>query len=251
VRPRVRAFLGFYTTSRALRRLDKFKMACALLQQRSSTLCEVGTSYGCAADSQSMWTAGCRGIFRCGHSMVYCPSDERRENSTRTCTCTTTRHSAVHGWERCPAEAGDLSDPSAFSALVDTRRTKDRDITLLLYGHASSSAIQPAMGDTARAVRFLKAQLGALHTLTGDPDAYLVISPLLTIRGHPDDNVCASVLRPRGICCGWSAAFSEFFDSWQLPPTHPFPLFALRFWVASRVLALGTNVLCARARISL
>lgn len=212
-----------------------------LLEARSKSECILDHSFGGVIGSGFMWvTAGCRGIFRCGAHMVLCPAPGRAFNHhNMSCSCLPSRE-PTHSWAGCPS-SGDLEDATAFAALIEARQSRRRDLTLLLYGQAGGSSSQLSLGDD-RGVQLVRAQLSWLSKQSGGAH-HLVVSPALRIRNHPADNLCLTVLRPRGICCGYSSVGIDHYPRWRLAPTHPFVLFALRFWAAARVVRHGTNVL--------
>ena len=206
-----------------------------------------GSSSGGGTTDASMWASGgCQAVFRCAGVQLLCPIRLPAVAKNISCACTSASHSndagtTVREWEGCPRD-GNLEDQRALANLVKARQSPQHDLVVLLYGLAGGSTAQLSLGEE-RGLRFLQAQIASLKHHASGREHYLVATPHLAIANHPADNVCASSLRPRGICCGWSRAGMAFYDAWKLGPTHPFVLFALRHWVVGEVLRLGTNAL--------
>lgn len=57
----------------------------SLVTQLSKDVCTLGTSYGCGADNNTMWTNnGCRGVFTCNGANITCDVDGNGEHD---CPC--------------------------------------------------------------------------------------------------------------------------------------------------------------------
>ena len=72
--------MGFFVTS-----LTHFLSTLALFLQHSNAACTLGSSFGCWAANQTMWTSnGCRGDFTCDGRDVVC---DVNSTGTHACAC--------------------------------------------------------------------------------------------------------------------------------------------------------------------
>ncbi len=82
---------------------------------------------------------------------------------------------------------------------------------------------------------------------------HITVTPALGDRRDPQDNICLSELRSRGVCCGHlpigllrgSGAERAATEGkpWGITRTHPYLVELQRLWVAQRAVGLGYNVL--------
>ena len=144
----------------------------------------------------------------------------------------------------CPAN-GDLHNVTALHEMIEARASPEtRELVILILGWTNGKA-QVNMRDSG--TDFVSATLSSLlnqHSITN----YLVLTPHLINqpnRAAGTDNLCRAVLRPRGICCGYSSVGMReaVNNSWEIFPTHPYVLFLQRWWFTAQALVRGVSVL--------
>ena len=156
---------------------------------------------------------------------------------------------ATHGPNpTCPSN-GDFRDPTAIDAMLRARASPRRDIVLMLYGRVGKSGLTTGyvpvdMGwEGARYVQALEDRLSTM----GIRNSSLVVTAATqdAVSGEMDGMVCRKVLRPLGLCCGWSAFGHEALtgNRWGWSQTHPHYMKMQLWWMAGQVVARGYNVL--------
>ena len=113
---------------------------------------------------------------------------------------------------RHSATEGDLEQPALFDAMVRARASADGDIVITILGPTTGSrAIQ--MGKLGR--RMLSNMVSNLARV--GVHNYLAIASHLHLPAQPDNNLCLSELRPRGICCAWAGVGMRLVAEGTLP----------------------------------
>ena len=152
----------------------------------------------------------------------------------------------------CPN--GDLANLTALDAMLTARAAPlpsgEMAITILILGWTNGKS-QISMRETGAS--YIEAQIARLKSF--GLENYLVISTDLSAAQEykkktsaaksVSGNLCKGVLRPRGICCGWSGQGIEQLStsSWGLFPTHPYLLFLQRWWFTTHALSRGYSIL--------
>ena len=154
---------------------------------------------------------------------------------------------SVLGAPSCPAD-GDLQDPVAFDAMMQARASSRRLIVLMLFGEiAKHSELQTGV------VPVYMAHAGRhyVQSLVRELTRHRIHNHLVvTATGRSGDessigSLCRSVLRPLGLCCGWSSAGHEELktNKWGWSLDHPHWLKLQLWWVASKATARGYDIL--------
>ena len=179
-------------------------------------------------------------------------SDERGQRRLRRRRL---RRRRLESMLACPAN-GNLHDASALDAMLAERASSRRDLVILILGHTNGKAQIPMRAD---GVHFVQAQIAslALHGISN----YLVITPEWgSPRKQGIDNLCLNVLRPQGVCCGFSSAgmnelsttrFNKGNRSWGMFNSHPYLLFVQRWWFTAQALVRGYSILSLDADLHL
>ena len=120
------------------------------------------------------------------------------------------------------AAEADLEQPALLDAMLRARATPSKDVVITILGPTSGSrAIQ--MGKLGR---LMLANMLANLRRVGVAN-HLAITTHLHLPAHPDNNLCLTELRPRGICCAWAGvgmrlvAEGTLGRTWTVSETHP------------------------------
>ena len=143
----------------------------------------------------------------------------------------------------CPREM-DLEDPAQFDALLRARASATKDIVITILGPTTGS----------RAVRMGELGQGMLRNMVANLAQlgvrnYLAITTHLHLPTHAENNLCSSLLRPAGVCCGFAGVGMRLVGGgnpgrrWTVDETHPYMLFLQRWWFTGQAVARGYNVL--------
>lgn len=134
--------------------------------------------------------------------------------------------------------------------MLSARSSASRDLVLLIAG-PTTGTIAVRMGSLAAAMLTNAlanlASLGLHNTLALSTHLHLADS---AHPAYPNNNVCLSELRPRGVCCGYSGVGMRLVNApgspgrkWGLSETHPYMLFLQRWWLAGQASIRGYNLL--------
>lgn len=94
-------------------RVTSHEGRCELARQDSVAPCVHGRSFGCTA--RSMWTAACRGTFRCGPSTVECGFPPGGASYNCSCTPTSSNRLIAKVASRCASRGSAAPDDSLVS----------------------------------------------------------------------------------------------------------------------------------------
>ena len=145
----------------------------------------------------------------------------------------------------CPAVAN-LEVASQMDELLRARASAQRDIVITILGPTTGKN-HVRMGATGQLMLRNMVMSLKRHGVTN----YLAITTHLSLPHEAENNLCLSVLRPAGICCGYSGQGMGDVHAgangrkWlgEQGETHPYMLFLQRWWFTGQVVGRGYNVL--------
>ena len=123
----------------------------------------------------------------------------------------------------CPS-GGNLEDPAQLDAMLAARANSEKDVVITILGPTSGTravVMDQVMGE-AFVLNLLKTlnSFGVTNTLP--------ITTHLHQPDHPQNNLCLSRLRPRGVCCAYSGVGMDLVHAgapgqsqWAVSETHP------------------------------
>ena len=148
------------------------------------------------------------------------------------------------GSSSCP-DGANLEDPAQLDRMLAARANADRDVVITILGPTSGTRAVVMDQEVGEAFVLNLLRTLAAHGVTNT----LPITTHLHLPDHPQNNLCLSRLRPRGVCCAYSGVGMDLVHAngpgtkWTVTETHPYMLFLQRWWLVGQAVWRGYNVL--------